>query len=186
MPLTRMSPFQGTTVELEFQDSEGKCYITRAQRHVPKFLFDTSISSPAQSEPHAVAPTCRETEIPARNRRNGHSLLADSGQGDIAKVRLETHAGNQNALLSQESRSIWPGPEAEGSMKAEEDIHTVRMDAHAHVRVQDIIFRERLLAEELKIVKEETVSQTKLEAEARMRLQRENEALRKVPLLLDT
>ena len=186
MPLTRKSPFQGTTVELEFQDSEGKCYITRAQRHVPKFLFDTSISSPAQSEPHAVAPTCRETATPARNRRNGHSLLAVSGQGDSAKVRLETHAGNQNAFLSQESRSIWPGPEAEGSMKAEEDIHTVRMDAHAHVRVQDIIFRERLLAEELKIVKEETVSQTKLEAEARMRLQRENEALRKVPLLLDT
>ena len=71
-------------------------------------------------------------------------------------------------------------------MKAEKHIHTVRMDAHAHVRVQDIIFRERLLAEELKIVKEETVSQTKLEAEARMRLQRENETLRKVPLLLDT
>ena len=53
----------------------------------------------------------------------------------------------------------------------------VRMDANA--RVNDILFRERLLQEELRVVKEKLLLQGKLEMDARVRLENDVAELRR-------
>ena len=75
----------------------------------------------------------------------------------ITKPEVDTHQRNQSEGQDPVWITAWPGSSGTKSKNPEKELYMARVDAHA--RVQDILFREQLLQEELRVLKENFITQ---------------------------